>query len=119
MDYAKKLKLLFRAGDVDLPERRKRYSSSREEEDVATNMCPCGITLESSRTHIVEVDCQTYKETGCVRGRSDVCEMEEFGRLENSEKTIAILGDRWWSQTAKQDGYRFKQPVSMQYMEEA
>ena len=29
--------------------------------------------------------------------------MEKFGRLESSEKTIAILGDRWWPQTAKQD----------------
>ena len=36
----------------------------------------------------------------------DVCDMEEFGRLESSEKTIAILGDRWWPQTAKQDGNR-------------
>ena len=34
----------------------------------------------------------------------DVCDMEEFGRLESSEKTMAILGDRWWPQTAKQDG---------------
>ena len=25
----------------------------------------------------------------------DVCGMEEFGRLESSEKTIVILGDRW------------------------
>ena len=25
----------------------------------------------------------------------DVCDMEEFGRLGSSEKTIAILGDRW------------------------
>ena len=30
--------------------------------------------------------------------------MEEFGRLESSEETIAMLGDRWWPQTAKQDG---------------
>ena len=30
--------------------------------------------------------------------------MEELGRLESSEKTIAILGNRWWPQTAKQDG---------------
>ena len=30
MDYAKKLKLQFRLGDLDLPERRKRYTSSRE-----------------------------------------------------------------------------------------
>ena len=35
-----------------------------------------------------------------------VCDMEEFGILESSEKTIAILGDRWWPQTAKQDGDR-------------
>ena len=32
-----------------------------------------------------------------------MCDMQEFGRLESSEKTIAILGDRWWPQTAKQD----------------
>ena len=32
--------------------------------------------------------------------------MEEFGRLESSEETTAILGDRWWPQTAKQDGDR-------------
>ena len=37
MDYAKKLKLRLRVGDLDLPERRKRYTSSREEEDVATS----------------------------------------------------------------------------------
>ena len=36
----------------------------------------------------------------------DVCDMEEFGRPERSEKTIAILGGRWWPQTAKQDGDR-------------
>ena len=36
----------------------------------------------------------------------DVCDTEDFGRLESSEKTFAILGDRWWPQTAKQDGDR-------------
>ena len=37
----------------------------------------------------------------------DVCDMEEFDRLESSnEKTIAILEDRWWPQTAQQDGDR-------------
>ena len=46
MDYAKKLKLRFRVEDLDLPERRKRYTSSREEKDMATNMCPCGTTIE-------------------------------------------------------------------------
>ena len=36
----------------------------------------------------------------------DICDMEEFRRLESSEKMIPILGDRWWSQTARQDGDR-------------
>ena len=30
--------------------------------------------------------------------------MEKFGTLDSSEKTIAILGDRSWPQTAKQEG---------------
>ena len=47
MDYAKKLKPRFRVGDLDLPERRKRYTSSREEEeDVDAHMCPCGTTID-------------------------------------------------------------------------
>ena len=46
MDYAKKLKLPFRVGDLDLPERRKRCISSQEEEDVATNMCPCYVAQQ-------------------------------------------------------------------------
>ena len=42
----------------------------------------------------------------------DECDMEEFNRLERSEKTIAILGDRWWPKTAKQDGDR----ISKQFL---
>ena len=64
MDYAKRLKLRFRVGDVDLPKRRKRYTSSREE-DVDTNMCLCGTTIES-RTHIVG-ECGIYKEERGMR----------------------------------------------------
>ena len=59
VDHAKKLKLRFRVGDVNLPERRKNYTSSREEEDVDANMCPCG-TMES-KTHIIG-ECEIYKE---------------------------------------------------------
>ena len=69
------------------------------------HMCPCGTTIES-RTHIVE--CEIYKEerNGLKEMRKlDECDMEEFGRLEGSENTIAILGDRWWLQAAKQDEY--------------
>ena len=32
----------------------------------------------------------------------DECDREELGTLDSSEKTTAILGDRWW--TAKQEG---------------
>ena len=59
MDCAKMLKLRFRLGDLDLPERRKRYTSSRGEEEDA-QMCPCGKAVES-RTHIVG-ECEVYKE---------------------------------------------------------
>ena len=52
MEYAKKLKLRLRVGDLDLPEIRKRYTSSREE-DVGAHMCPCGTPI-GSRTHIIE-----------------------------------------------------------------
>ena len=34
----------------------------------------------------------------------DECGMEKSGTLDSSEKTIAILGGRWWPQTAKQEG---------------
>ena len=42
----------------------------------------------------------------------DVYDVEEFGRLDSSEKKIAILGYRWWSRTAKQDGDR----ISKQFL---
>ena len=99
-----KAETAFRVGDLDLPERIKRYTRSREE-DVAAIMCPCGTTIQS-RAHIVG-ECEIYKEERDAleeMKKLDVCDMEEFGRLESSEKTIAILGDRWWPQSAKQDG---------------
>lgn len=106
MDYAKSLKLRFRVGDLDLPERRNRYTSSREEEEEGAQRCPCGKAKES-RTHIVG-ECEMYKEERDVLEEEmkaiDGCDMEEFGTLDSSEKTIAILGDRWWPQTAKQVG---------------
>ena len=42
MDFAKTLKLRFRAGGLNLSERRKRYTSNREEEEVHAQLCPCG-----------------------------------------------------------------------------
>ena len=34
----------------------------------------------------------------------DERDIEKFGTLDSSEKTIAVLGDRWWPQTVKQEG---------------
>ena len=34
----------------------------------------------------------------------DERDMEEFGILDSSEKTIVTLRDRWWPQVAKQEG---------------
>ena len=42
-------------------------------------------------------------------GKPDECAMEEIGRLE-SVKTTAILGNRRWLQTAKQEGDRISKP---------
>ena len=50
MDCAKMLKLRFRLGDLDLPERRKRYtSSSRGEEAQDAQMYPCGKAVPGSK----------------------------------------------------------------------
>ena len=100
--------LRFRVGEVDLPERRERYTSSREEEgEVDAQMCPCGEAIES-RSHVVG-ECEMYKEEREVLEEMrevDECEMyKEFGTLDSSGKTIAILGDnRWWPQATNQEG---------------
>ena len=39
--------------------------------------------------------------------------MEQCGTPYSSEKTIAILGARWWAQTAKQEGDKISNKVSM------
>ena len=36
------------------------------------------------------------------------CDMERFGTLDESEKTIATLGDRWRPQAAKQKGDKMR-----------
>ena len=105
MDFAKTLKLRLRVGDLDLPEIRKRYTSSREQE-IDTQMYPCGKATESG-THIVG-ECEIYKGERDVLGEEmrviDECDMEEFDTLDSSERTIATLGDGWWPQAAKQEG---------------
>ena len=60
-----------------------------------------------SRTHMMG-DSEIYKEERDVlemeMRKIDECDMEKFCTLDSSEKTIAILGDTWWPQTAKQEG---------------
>ena len=38
----------------------------------------------------------------------DECDMEKFGTLDSSEKTIAVLGVVWRPQMAKQEGDKTK-----------
>ena len=108
-DVAKKLKLCCRAGDLDLPERRKRYwyTSSWEEDNV--------LVWQSNRVEmtIIVGECELYKvERDALeeemRGKCE-CGMEEFCRLDNSDKTIAILGDRRWLQPVKQEPDKINQ----------
>ena len=59
-------------------------------------------------------ECEIYKEERDVLREMrnvDECDMERFGTLDSSEKTIAILGDRWWPQTAKQEGDKIRQAI--------
>ena len=59
-------------------------------------------------THTVVEECEMYKEGRDVleeMRQTDECDVEKFSTaVDNSEKNIAILGDRWWPQNAKQEG---------------
>ena len=61
------------------------------------HMCPFGTTI-ASRTRIIIGECEIYKEERDVLEKEmrklDDCDVKEFGRLESSEETIAVLGDR-------------------------
>ena len=95
---AKNLKLRFRVGDLDLPEMRKRYTTKRVEEEKYEHNRPCGKAIES-RPHIV-AECKLHKEErevleGEMRDLNK-SGTKSFDALDSREKTIAILGDRWW-----------------------
>ena len=87
-------------------------TSSRGEEKEDAQMCPCGKEVLESIPHIVG-ECEIYKEERyAVNMRKiDECGTEKFGTLDNSsEKTIAISGERWWLQMAKQEGDKISKP---------
>ena len=51
--------------DLDPPERRKRYTCSREEKELDAQMCPCGKGIESG-THILgECEIFTWRKGMC------------------------------------------------------
>ena len=63
-------------------------------------------------------ECEIHKEElDVLEGMRKIgeCGMEKFDTLliDRSEKTIAILGDRWWPQTAKQQGEKISKNVSV------
>ena len=74
--------------------------------DIFYPPCPCGKARES-RIYIV-AECELYQEERGILEEEmrEVNEggMKSFDILYSREKTIAILGDRWRPQTAKQDG---------------
>ena len=71
------------------------------------HMCPCGTTIESRTLMMGECEISKEERDVLVEMRKlDECDVEEFGRVESSEKTIAAKGDRWWPHTAKQEGDR-------------
>ena len=87
MDYENKQKVLFRVGDLDLPGRIKRYTSSREEEEEHTQRCPCG-NADERRAHILG-ECELFKEERNVQEemkKIGECNMEKFGTLDGSEQ---------------------------------
>ena len=66
-----------------------------------------------SRTRIVG-ECGIYQEDrGALENEMEKLRlfdmMGDFGRLGSSEKTIDMLGDIWWTQTAEPDGDRIIQ----------
>ena len=69
-------------------------------------VCPCGEAMESITCIVVE--CEMRKEERAVLEEqmkgTDECDMDEFGTLNRSEKTIAVVGNRWRPQAAKPEG---------------
>ena len=75
-------------------------------------MCPRGkATPLGSRTQFVR-EYEIKEERDALEMRKiDACDMENFSTLHSSEKTIAILGDRWWPQKAKREGHTIRKKV--------
>ena len=69
-------------------------------------MYPWGKAQESITSNIIvgERDTRNGERDVLEMRRIDECDMEKFGTPDRREKTIAMLGDRSWPNTAKQEG---------------
>ena len=78
--YAKTIKPRFWLGDLDLSERRTRFTSSGVQEEEGARGCPCGDS-DQSRIHMVGAR-EVYKEERNVfedgMRKADGCDMEEI-----------------------------------------
>ena len=103
MDAATKLKFKFRAGDVDLKERSRRFRTVAQEEDDESFGCDCGSECET-RIHVVG-ECPLYKEERDEfvneLGKIEGCDSEAFETWDCKKKAVAILGDKCWPGQAR------------------
>ena len=63
-------------------------------------MYPCGKAI-ANRTHVVGEGAMYMEERNMLEEvvrKVEECTVEKFVTLGSSEKTIAILGGRWWPQ---------------------
>ena len=112
MGYAKTPELRCRVGNLGLPERRNWHTSNRVEEEEGAQEYPCG-NADESRTRIVgELDLRKEERNVFEDGISNIdgCDMKKFCTMSFIEKTIAVLGDKWWPQTAKEEGNKISKP---------
>ena len=103
VDATKCLELRFRVTDPDTCQKEKEIHQESSGGGSRCTELPCGKATES-RTHVV-AEHELYKE------KRDVLEeemrgvntggMKSFEAADSSEKTVDILGDRRWPQTAK------------------
>ena len=95
VDFAKTLKLSFRVRDLDQPAIKKKELCQKAGRGGSrrTELPLCN--LDESRTHRMG-KCELYKGRECVRAKrkKDRCDIETFGTLDSSEKTITTLPRR-------------------------
>ena len=93
-----------------MPRKRKRYASSRVWRKKAHRGALVATQARVEPVWWENVNFTKEWNMSQEIRKMDGCEMEMFGTLDISEKTIAILGGRWWPQTAKQEGEKMSKP---------